>query len=106
MISSLSIGRKASVALLLGVMLLVAACAPSLSVATDDAAVTARVRTVLLNDPEIGARRIDVQTDAGVVTMSGVVRRPEEEQRALDLARRVEGVRDVRSSLQVSPSGG
>jgi osmotically-inducible protein OsmY len=38
------------------------------------------------------------------VTMSGVVRSRSEEQRAIQLARGISGVKDVRSTLQVQPS--
>jgi osmotically-inducible protein OsmY len=69
----------------------------------DDATITARVKTALLNDPEVGGLAIDVDTTLGVVTMSGTVKSPAEEQRAVSVARRVGGVRDVRSTLQVTP---
>jgi osmotically-inducible protein OsmY len=85
---------------------LTAGCAPSVAAATDDASITARVRTVLMNDAEIGARSIEVETSSGVVTLSGVVRSPGEAERVLGLAREVEGVRDVRSTLEVGASGG
>jgi hyperosmotically inducible protein len=39
----------------------------------DDATITARVKTVLLNDPQVAATKIDVSTAAGVVTLSGSV---------------------------------
>jgi hyperosmotically inducible periplasmic protein len=81
-------------------------CARSVSPTTDDASITARARTVLMNDAEIDALNIDVTTSSGVVTLSGVVRSSVERNRALDLIRRVEGVREVKSSLQVSTSGG
>jgi osmotically-inducible protein OsmY len=96
----------ASFAALLAALTCSTACAPSLAAATDDASITARVRTVLMNDTEIGARGIEVATSSGVVTISGVVRSPDEAERALELAREVEGVRDVRSTLQVAASGG
>lgn len=69
----------------------------------DDATITARVKTVLLNDTQVSATRIDVTTAAGVVTISGIVRSTTEEARAIELARSVTGVRDVKSTLQVSP---
>jgi osmotically-inducible protein OsmY len=72
------------------------------SAATDDATITARVKTVLLNDTEVSATKIDVRTDNGVVTISGSVRSKAEEARAIELARQVSGVKDVRSTLQVS----
>jgi osmotically-inducible protein OsmY len=95
----------ASVAALFVSLTLTAGCAPSVAAATDDASITARVRTVLMNDAEIGARSIEVATSSGVVTVSGVVRSPVEAERVLGLAREVEGVRDVRSTLQVATSG-
>jgi hyperosmotically inducible protein len=71
--------------------------------AVDDATITARVKTVLLNDTQVSATKIDVTTAAGVVTISGTVRTQAEEARAIELARSVTGVRDVRSALQVAP---
>jgi osmotically-inducible protein OsmY len=49
--------------------------------------------------------KIDVDTTLGVVTMSGVVKNRTEEQRAVQLARGISGVRDVKSTLQVEGSG-
>jgi osmotically-inducible protein OsmY len=69
---------------------------------TDDATITARVKTVLLNDRQINATRIDVATSNGVVTMSGTVKSKGEEERAIQLARQVSGVKDVKSTIQVS----
>ena len=71
--------------------------------AMDDATITARVKTVLLNDTQVSATKIDVTTAAGVVTISGSVRTPAEATRAVELARSVTGVRDVKSALQVAP---
>jgi osmotically-inducible protein OsmY len=78
-------------------------CGKTVGETIDDATITARVKTALLNDPDVGGLAIDVDTSLGVVTMSGVVKSPAEEQRAVAVARRVGGVRDVRSTLQVSP---
>ena len=69
--------------------------------ANDDQTITARVKTVLLNDAQIGATRIDVATAAGVVTISGTVKSKADEQRAIQLARQVPGVKDVRSTLTI-----
>jgi hyperosmotically inducible periplasmic protein len=78
-------------------------CGKTVGETIDDATITARVKTALLNDPDVGGLAIDVDTSLGVVTMSGVVKSPTEEQRAVAVARRVGGVRDVRSTLQVTP---
>jgi len=72
--------------------------------AVDDATITARVKTVLLNDPQVAATKIDVTTTAGVVTMSGAVKSKADEARAIELARQVNGVKDVKSTLVVSPT--
>jgi hyperosmotically inducible protein len=67
----------------------------------DDATITTRVKTALLNAPDVQATQIDVDTSAGVVTLKGVVKTKEEEAKALDVARRVTGVRDVKSELKI-----
>jgi hyperosmotically inducible protein len=79
-------------------------CGKSVGETVDDATITARVKTALLNDPQIGGLKIDVDTTLGVVTMSGIVKSPAEEQRAIQVARGIPGVRDVKSTLQVPAS--
>jgi osmotically-inducible protein OsmY len=67
----------------------------------DDATITTRVKTVLLNDPQVAATKIDVSTASGIVTLSGTVQSKADETRAIALARQVTGVRDVKSTLAV-----
>src|SRR5438105_2608504 len=67
----------------------------------DDATITARVKTALLNDAQVSATKIDVNSDNGVVTISGTVKSKAEEDRAIEVARQVGGVKDVRSTLRV-----
>lgn len=86
------------------VTMFVGACGKSVGETIDDAGITAQVKTALLNDPDVGGMRIDVDTSKGLVTLSGVVRTKDEESKAVAIARKVDGVRDVRSTLQVSPS--
>jgi osmotically-inducible protein OsmY len=69
--------------------------------AAGDAGVTAAVKAKLLADDHVGGLRIDVDTDAGVVTLSGTVRSADERSRAVEIARQVEGVRDVSDRLTV-----
>jgi osmotically-inducible protein OsmY len=63
----------------------------------------ARVKTALLNDKEIGARRIDVHAADGDITLTGRVASTAERDRAVQITRGVEGVRSVRSELQIQP---
>lgn len=80
------------------------ACGKTIAETIDDAGITARVKTSLLNDPLVGGIKIDVDTTNGVVTMSGLVKSKAEEARAVELARQIPGVRDVKSTLQVTPT--
>ena len=95
---------KKFVAMLLAVLLalpLVAACGKSVGETIDDATVTTRVKTAFINDKEVGAMRIDVDTFKGVVTLSGSVKSKAEEEKAVALAKTINGVVDVKSTLQV-----
>ena len=75
--------------------------APAVSGAMDDATITARVKTMLLNDPQVAATKIEVSTTGGVVTLSGSVKSKADEARAIQIARTVTGVQDVKSTLVV-----
>jgi len=68
---------------------------------TDDATISTRVKTALLNEPGVNATAINVQSSGGVVTLTGEVKTSDEEQKALATARRIPGVRDVKSELKV-----
>ena len=81
------------------------ACGKSVSETIDDASITTRVKTALLNDLELGVRRIDVDTAKGVVTLSGVVDTPAERDKAIEIVRKLDGVRDVKSTLEVRQQG-
>ena len=83
--------------------MLVTACGKSVGETIDDATITTRVKTSLLNDPDVGGLRIDVDTFKGVVTLSGRVKNRDEETKAVALARKIGGVADVKSTLQVQP---
>ena len=74
----------------------------SIRPATDDGGLSTRVRTTLLNDPQVAAGGINVSASNGVVTLSGSVRSAAERDRAVSLARQTVGVTDVRSELAVS----
>jgi osmotically-inducible protein OsmY len=83
--------------------LLLGACGKTVGETIDDATITTRVKTSLLNDPDVGGLRIDVDTFKGVVTLSGSVKTKDEEAKAIALARKISGVAEVKSTLQVQP---
>jgi hyperosmotically inducible periplasmic protein len=69
--------------------------------AIDDAAITAKVKAQMANDKDVSAMDVSVNTDQGVVRLSGVVKSAAEKQRAEQVARNVEGVRRVDNALVV-----
>lgn len=80
---------------------LLAACGKTVGDTIDDATVTTRVKTAFVNDPLVGALRIDVDTFKGVVTLSGRVKSKAEEEKAISIAKSIKGVADVKSTLQI-----
>src|SRR5215211_7804695 len=93
--------HAALLAIILIAPMVLGACGKSVGDTIDDATITTRVKTSFVNDPVVGALRIDVDTFKGIVTLSGRVKTKQEEQKAIDLARKVRGVTDVKSTLQI-----
>lgn len=94
-------------ALVTGVLLIVAGVSAS-SCATavdprviDDAQTVARVRSALVNDPELGTRPVEVRVTAGVAQLTGRVYSEDEARRLVELVRGVGGVVAVRSEVRV-----
>jgi len=71
--------------------------------ATADARTTAAIKVKLAADPELSALSISVDTTAGLVTLAGTVKSPELVDKAVAVAKSVEGVREVKTTLQVNP---
>ena len=98
---------SAATVLLLAVTLvapmLLTACGKSVDETVDDATITMSVKKSLLNDPDVASLRIDVDTFKGVVTLSGAVKTAAERDKAIALARKIGGVTDVKSTLQIQP---
>jgi hyperosmotically inducible protein len=67
----------------------------------DDAAITAKVKTALLQDPEVSGLAINVDTFKGTVQLSGFANSKREKQRAETLARSVAGVQSVQNSIRL-----
>jgi osmotically-inducible protein OsmY len=84
---------------------LAAACGKTVGETVDDTTITTRVKTAMLNDPTVGGMRVDVDTFKGVVTLSGRVKSQAEKDQAIALARKIDGVVEVKDALQVIPDG-
>ena len=68
----------------------------------DDATVTSRIQAKFFLDQTIKGRRIDVDTQRGIVTLRGDVASDNERAQALLLARTTEGVERVEDALTVN----
>ena len=70
---------------------------------TDDAAITARVKAALIQDPQVQSLSINVATEKGVVILSGIVPNAEVGKHVLQLAAQVPGIKKVESQLKLRP---
>jgi len=66
-----------------------------------DGAVTTAVKTKFLADPNISGLKIDVDTKGSVVTLTGIVPTEAEKTKALETARKTDGVKSVVDNLTV-----
>ena len=66
-----------------------------------DARTTSKVKTAIYNEPELKVMSIHVATEEGVVTLSGTVKSRAERSKAIQVARKVEGVKQVKNDLTV-----
>jgi osmotically-inducible protein OsmY len=67
----------------------------------DDTFITTKVKTAILNDPDLRVTEISVETFDGVVQLSGFVSSRAEINRAVEVARGVGGVKDVKNDMRV-----
>ena len=67
----------------------------------DDTTITALVSAGLVKDPDLSAIKIDVDTKAGVVTLSGTAPTTMAKERATDIAKGIQGVSTVNNNLMV-----
>ena len=69
--------------------------------AAADGALTTAVKTKFLADPAISGLKIDVDTTGSVVTLTGTVTTEGERTRAVETARKTDGVKSVVDNLKV-----
>jgi len=70
----------------------------------DDRATSSRVRSALSADTQYKYDGVNVETFKGVVQLSGFVNSRDQKNRAGDLAKRVEGIREVANNITVKES--
>jgi hyperosmotically inducible protein len=71
----------------------------------DDAAVTAKVKAALLAESNVDGTKINVDTSNGRVTLKGEVPSKTMADRAVQVAKGVEGVKDVDNRLSAGGAG-
>ncbi len=71
------------------------------SEAVTDPAITATVKSSFLVDPAVSGLKINVDTDRGVVTLTGAVKTSAEKARAEEIAKNTAGVNAVVNSLTI-----
>ena len=62
-----------------------------------------QVRVKLINDPDTGGQKIDVDSHNGAVILSGKVRSDKQRVKAEKLTKKVKGVNSVDNKLVISP---
>jgi hyperosmotically inducible protein len=100
--------RAIALAVLTGVTLAAGGCTVmrgQSDVATymDDKTITAAVKAKMIEDKNVDAAVINVDTLHGTVALSGFAKSPMEKAQAENIARNTKGVREVRNNLIVRP---
>jgi osmotically-inducible protein OsmY len=71
----------------------------------DDTAITTKVKSRLIGDKDVSALDVQVETFKGTVQLSGFVGSERERERAAELARSVDGVKEVKNDLRLKRGG-
>ena len=96
-------GKLSAVVLATALIMTTGACAGHRTAGEtiSDASITASVKTRLLADQRTDGLKIDVDTQSGVVYLSGEVDSADEVKLAETIAKRVDGVGSVENNLRV-----
>ena len=70
----------------------------------EDAWITTKIQSKYFVNSDIKSRKIDVDTNNGVVTLNGAVGTPASREMAMNLARETDGVTKVVNNLKIDPS--
>ena len=73
--------------------------------ALSDTAITTKVKAKFAADSTVSATKIHVDTDNGVVKLTGTAKSQDEAAKAAEIAKSTEGVASVDNAIQVSQAG-
>ena len=82
-------------------LLLITGCGSATYDIHDDPTISTQVKIALIDDAQLGGFRINAATVHGIVTLQGTVPSQADADHAIAVARRVRGVKDVKSELKV-----
>lgn len=91
--------KRTTALLVVTLVLGTAACTKSSS----DAAITGRVKAAISSEPELKGTKVSVSTNEKVVHLSGTVKSRGERAMLIAVARKVEGVKALKTDLVVKP---
>lgn len=102
----MTLARRFSAAIAALVVVFLAACAPTATREGtgeyfDDTLITSKVKAAFAADPQVKATEVKVETFKGVVQLSGFVDSRASAQKAVELARQVKGVKDVKNDTVI-----
>ncbi|MGP1614170.1 MAG: BON domain-containing protein, partial [Pollutimonas bauzanensis] len=67
----------------------------------DDSVITTKVKAAILNEPTLKVAEINVETFKGVVQLSGFVGSQADIRKAVEVARKVGGVKSVKNDMRI-----
>jgi osmotically-inducible protein OsmY len=67
----------------------------------DDSWITTKVKSEMIANNDVAARNISVNTNKGVVTLTGTAATAQEANKAAEIARGIEGVKAVENDIRV-----
>lgn len=102
----MKLAHRFSAAVAAVLVALLAACAPTATREgtgeyIDDTVITGKVKAAFAADPQVKATQVQVETFKGVVQLSGFVDSRASAQKAVELARQVKGVKEVKNDTVI-----
>jgi osmotically-inducible protein OsmY len=102
----MKLAHRFSAAVAAVVVAVLAACAPTATKEgtgeyIDDSMITSKVKAAFAGDPQVKATEVKVETFKGTVQLSGFVDSAESARRAVELARHVDGVKNVKNDTVI-----
>jgi hyperosmotically inducible protein len=67
----------------------------------DDSVITTKVKAAILNEPSLKVAEINVETFKGIVQLSGFVGSAASADKAVEVTRRVAGVKSVKNDIRI-----